>query len=68
MKKAIVSGSTVLVGSSVVKLLIDKKISVLSQGINKFSDENLFYNLVSIEHNSNEQENVPLNTFNNLFL
>lgn len=41
MKKAIVSGSTGLVGSSVVRSLIDKKISVLCLGRKKFSDEDL---------------------------
>lgn len=28
--------------------------------------ENLLHNIASIEHDPNEQENVPLNTFNNL--
>mgnify|MGYP001305732942 CR=1 FL=1 len=41
MKKAIVSGSTGLVGSSVVRSLIDKKISVLCLGRKKISDEDL---------------------------
>lgn len=41
MKKAIVSGSTGLVGSSVVRSLIEKKISVLCLGRKKISDEDL---------------------------
>ena len=41
MKKAIVSGSIGLVGSSVVRSLIDKKISVLCLGRKKISDEDL---------------------------
>lgn len=41
MKKAIVSGSLGLVGSSVVRSLIDKKISVLCLGRKKISDEDL---------------------------
>lgn len=41
MKKAIVSGSTGLVGSSVVKFLIDKKIDVLCLGRKEISDEDL---------------------------
>ena len=41
MKKAIVSGSTGLVGSSVVRSLIDKKISFLCLGRKKISNEDL---------------------------
>lgn len=41
MKRAIVTGSTGLVGSSVVKYLLEKKISVLALGRNKLSSENL---------------------------
>ena len=41
MKKAIVSGSTGLVGSSVVKFLIEKKINVLCLGRKELSDEDL---------------------------
>tara|TARA_B110000240_G_C13508875_1_gene457945 strand:- start:1926 stop:2828 length:903 start_codon:yes stop_codon:yes gene_type:complete len=41
MKKAIVSGSTGLVGSNVVRSLIDKKIKVLCLGRKKISDEDL---------------------------
>jgi dTDP-4-dehydrorhamnose 3,5-epimerase len=29
-------------------------------------EKNLLHNIASIEHDPNEQENVPLNTFNNL--
>ena len=34
------------------------------KGISK--KENLLHNLASIEHDPDEQENVPLNTFSNL--